>query len=54
MPEFQAQVRKAFDNVSSAAGVREMFSFPYSRLIDLFNRRKTKRGSDTPRSNDST
>jgi MFS family permease len=55
MPEFQAQVRKAFDNVSSAAGVRELFSFPYSRLIDLFNRRKTKRGADAPRqSNDST
>lgn len=51
MPEFQAQVRKALDTVSSAAGVRDMFSFPYSRLIDLFNRRKTKR---TPEENQTT
>ena len=43
LPEFQAQVRKALDHVSSVAGLRELFSFPYGRLVELFNRRKTKR-----------
>jgi MFS family permease len=48
MPEFQAQVRKALDQVSSAAGVRELFSFPYARLIELYNRRKEKRTANGP------
>ncbi len=43
LPEFQSQVRRAIDHVSSVAGIRDLFSFPYARLIELFNRRKTKR-----------
>lgn len=43
LPEFQAQVRRAIDHVSSIAGVRDLFAFPYGRLVELFNRRKTKR-----------
>lgn len=43
LPEFQAQVRKALDHISSVEGLRDMFSFPYGRLVELFNRRKTKR-----------
>lgn len=41
--EFQAQLKKALDNISAVAGVRELFSFPYARLVDLLNRRKRKR-----------
>ena len=43
LPEFQSQVRRAIDHVSSVAGIRDLFSFPYARLRELFNRRKTKR-----------
>lgn len=43
LPEFQNQVRRAIDHISSVAGLRDLFSFPYSRLIELFNRRKSKR-----------
>lgn len=43
LPEFEAQVRRALDHVSSVAGMRELFAFPYGRLVDLFNRRKAKR-----------
>lgn len=47
LPEFQAQVRRAIDHVSSVAGLRDLFSFPYGRLVELFNRRKTKRAPPT-------
>lgn len=43
LPEFQAQVRRAIDHVSTVAGVRDLFAFPYGRLVELFNRRKTRR-----------
>ncbi|HEX7045159.1 MAG TPA: hypothetical protein VF203_11165 [Burkholderiales bacterium] len=43
LPEFHAQVRRAIDRVSSVAGTRDLFAFPYARLIDLFNRRRTRR-----------
>lgn len=43
LPEFQYQVRKAIDHVSSVNGLRDLFSFLYGRLVELFNRRRSRR-----------
>lgn len=43
LPEFQYQVRKAIDHISTIDGLRDLFSFPYGRLIELFNRRRIRR-----------
>lgn len=43
LPEFQYQVRKTIDHISTIDGLRDLFSFPYSRLVELFNRRRTRR-----------
>ncbi|BAU48272.1 MFS transporter [Sulfurifustis variabilis] len=42
-PELQYQVRKAIDHVSTVDGLRDLFSFPYGRLIEVFNRRRVRR-----------
>lgn len=34
------------DHVSTVAGMRDLLAFPYGRLVELFNRRKTKRVPD--------
>lgn len=41
--EFRAQVRKALTDISSVEGLRDIFAFPYGRLMDLFNRRQARR-----------
>lgn len=41
--EFRAQVRKALTDISSVEGLRDIFAFPYGRLVELFNRRQTRR-----------
>lgn len=41
--EFRAQVRKVLSDVSSVEGLRDIFAFPYGRLMELFNRRQTRR-----------
>lgn len=43
LSEFDAQVRKALGHVSNMDGLLDLVYFPYGRLVELFNRRKTKR-----------
>ena len=43
LSEFDAQVRKAVSHVSNINALLDLFYFPYGRLVELFNRRKTKR-----------
>jgi hypothetical protein len=40
--EFRAQVRKVLTDISSVEGLRDIFAFPYGRLVELFNRRQTR------------
>ena len=37
--EFRLEVRKSVKNISNVAGMRDMFYFPYSRLMDIFSRK---------------
>ena len=37
LTEFYSLVRKAFRHISNVAGVRSLFEFPYSRLLDVFS-----------------
>jgi len=42
LSEFDAQVRRAMSHVSNINALLDLFYFPYGRLVELFNRRKTK------------
>ena len=39
--EFRAEVNKAVRSVSNVAGLRDMFAFPYNRLLDAAAKRKS-------------
>lgn len=43
LPKAHAQVRRAIRSRLERRRHRDLFAFPYARLIDLFNRRRTKR-----------
>lgn len=43
LPELQSEVRRALEHVSIVGGLRDLFAFPYGRLVDVFNRRRERR-----------
>lgn len=43
LPELPSEVRRALEHVSIVGGLRDLFTFPYGRLVDLFNRRRKRR-----------